>query len=172
MASLVDTLIEVLNKENDEYLKLLEFSTAKTDVIVKGDLDGLTLITDKEQERVNEINELEAKRMATMQEIAKILNTDVEGLKLSVLIGLLNKTPKEQKELAKIHSTLKNTLREMKYVNERNEELLNSAIEMVNFNLTLMQSMKQAPETANYNRGAHSTGSAIGTQFGGFDAKQ
>ena len=172
MASLVDTLIEVLNKENDEYLKLLEFSTAKTDVIVKGDLDGLNLITDKEQERVNVINELEATRMATMQEIAKILNTDVEGLKLSVLIGLLSKTPKEQKELAKIHDTLKNTLREMKYVNERNEELLNSAIEMVNFNLTLMQSMKQAPETANYNRGAHSTGSAIGTQFGGFDAKQ
>jgi flagellar biosynthesis/type III secretory pathway chaperone len=172
VASLVDTLIEVLNKENDEYLKLLELSTAKTDVIVKGDLEGLNRITDKEQDRVNEINELENRRMATMQEIAKILNTDVEGLKLSVLIGLLNKTPREQKELAKIHDTLKNTLREMKYVNERNEELLNSAIEMVNFNLTLMQSMKQAPETANYNRGAYSTGSAIGTQFGGFDAKQ
>ena len=172
MASLIDTLIEVLNKENEEYLKLLEFSTAKTDVIVRGDLVALSDITDKEQERVNSINELENKRMDTMKEIAKILNTDVEGLKLSVLIGLLDKTPKEQTELAKVHDALKNTIREMKYVNERNEELLGSAIEMVNFNLNLIQSMKKAPETANYNQSAFNTGSAIGEELQGFDAKQ
>ena len=33
MASLIDTLVDVLNKENDEYEKLLDLSKGKTEVI-------------------------------------------------------------------------------------------------------------------------------------------
>jgi len=172
VASLIDTLIETLNSENDEYKQLLELSTSKTDVIVRGDLDNLTLITEKEQEIVGKINSLENVRMKTMKEIAKILNTDVEGLKLEVLISLLGKTPREQKELAKIHDELKVTLHTMKIMNERNGELLKGAKEMVDFNMTLLQSMRKAPETANYNSGAYNTGAILGTGMGSFDAKQ
>ena len=172
MASLIDTLIETLKDENSEYKKLLRLSASKTEAIVKADLELLSRITDDEQERVTAITSLENKRMKTMDEIAKILNTDVASLKLGELISLLKKTPREQKELAKIHDELKTTLHEMKIVNERNEELLNSAIEMVDFNMNLIQAMRKAPETANYNRGAYSTGSSIGVGSGGFDARQ
>lgn len=172
MASLIDNLIQTLNSENDEYQKLLKLSHGKTDVIVRADLDNLTRITDEEQEIVGKINSLENTREKTMKEIARILNTDVNGLKLEVLISLLNKTPREQQELAAIHDKLKLTLGEMKLVNERNEMLLKEAIEMVNFNVNMVQAMRKAPETANYGRSAYSTGTMLGGVTGGFDAKQ
>lgn len=172
MASLIDTLTETLNGENEAYQKLLKLSYQKTDVIVKGDLDNLTKITDEEQEIVDVINALENTRIDTMNRIAKVLNTDVKNLKLEVLVSLLGKTPKEQKELAAIHDKLKLTLAEMKLINERNSQLLQESIDMVNFNMNLVQSMRKAPETANYNRGAYSAGSYLGNNSGGFDAKQ
>ncbi|MCR5279786.1 MAG: flagellar protein FlgN [Lachnospiraceae bacterium] len=172
MASLIGNLIEILDSEDKEYRQLLELSTSKTQIIVKGDLDALTQLTEKEQGHVDRISALEVRRQSAMTEIAKILNTDVDALKLSELISLLQKTPKEQKQLAEIHDRLHKTLYEMKIVNERNEDLLNTAIEMVNFNMTLIQSMRTAPETANYNRGAYSAGTVLGTATGSFDAKQ
>ena len=172
MASLVDTLIDVLNEEDSQYRKLIDLSSKKTQIIVKGDIEALEKITDDEQLIVDHIGGLEKTRLSTMKQIAKILNTDVSGLKLEVLISLLDRTPKEQKALAEIHDKLHDTLYEMKLLNERNEELLNSAKEMVDFNLNLIQSMRMAPETANYNRGAYNTGSLMGSGAGGFDAKQ
>lgn len=172
MASLIETLVLVLDDENKEYQKLLELSNGKSESIVKGDLEKLSAITDKEQEIVTRITTLESKRTNTMVQIAKILNTDVEGLKLDVLIGLLKKTPKEQKELARVHDELHNTLHEVKIMNGRNEELLKSALEMVEFNLNLIQSARKAPETANYGKGAMSIGTSLGEISGGFDAKQ
>lgn len=172
MASLIDTLAEILNKEDEEYQKLLDLSKGKTDVIVKGDLNALSVITDKEQKVVTRITALEAQRTEAMAEIAKILHTDVAELKLDTLIDLLKKKPKEQKELALVHDKLHVTLYEMKLVNERNDQLLKSAIEMVDFNMNLIQAARKAPQTANYNRGAYNTGSQIGVVTGSFDAKQ
>jgi len=172
MASLVDTLIDVLNREDTEYRQIIELSSRKTQAIVRGDIEELERVTDDEQLIVDHINACEKERSSTMKEIAKILNTDVSGLKLSVLISLLDRSPKEQKALAEIHDKLHETLHEVKLLNERNEELLNSAKEMVDFNLNLIQSMRKAPETANYNRGAYNTGSTMGTSDSGFDAKQ
>lgn len=172
MASLIDTLAEILNKEDEEYQKLLDLSKGKTDVIVKGDLNALSVITDKEQKVVTRITALETQRSEAMAEIAKILHTDVAELKLDTLIDLLKKKPKEQKELALVHDKLHVTLYEMKLVNERNDQLLKSAIEMVDFNMNLIQAARKAPQTANYNRGAYNTGSQIGVVTGSFDAKQ
>ena len=172
MASLVETLIDVLDQEDISYQKLIALSSQKTPVIVRADLDELQRITDEEQLIVEEINSLEKTRIKTMNEIATILNTDVTGLKLKVLISLLDKSPREQEALAKVHDRLHTTLHEMKLLNERNEELLNSAREMVDFNLNLIQSMRKAPETANYSKDAYNTGSLLDGSSSGFDAKQ
>lgn len=172
MASLIDTLVEILDGEDKEYQKLLSLSRGKTDVIVRGDLNALSLITDKEQVIVEEITALEQRRLSTMAEIAKILNTEVAELKLETLIDLLRKKPKEQKALSMIHDRLHVTLYEMKDVNERNDELIKGAMEMVDFNINLIQAARKAPETANYNRGAYNTGSQLSVASGSFDAKQ
>ena len=55
MASLIDELIDTLNREDEEYNRLIALSREKTPIIVKGDLEGLAAVTDKEQSVVSVI---------------------------------------------------------------------------------------------------------------------
>ena len=62
MASLIDNLITTLNTENDEYAALLDLSMEKTGIIVKGDVDALNNIVEREQEVIERITVLEKKK--------------------------------------------------------------------------------------------------------------
>ncbi|HKM20535.1 MAG TPA: flagellar protein FlgN [Lachnospiraceae bacterium] len=171
MASLIEELLDVLEKENSEYEILLELSERKTPVIIRGDIVELQKITDEEQNVVNKISRLEQKRETVTSDIANVINKDVETLKLSVLIQLLEKQPKEQERLAVVHDRLQTTVNNIRMINGQNAELIKQSLEMVTFDLNLVQAMKQAPETANYNKGAINAGDTLGTA-GSFDAKQ
>lgn len=172
MASLMENLIDILDKESREYEGLLELSMKKTPVIVKGDLEQLQQITDEEQEVVGRIHGLEKKRTTVTADIADVLNKDVEKLKLPELIRMLEGRPAEQKHLARCHTRLQTAVSGLQKVNDQNRELITNALELVEFDMSILQSMRTAPETANYNRGAYSAGSTMGVQANGFDAKQ
>ena len=172
MASLMETLIQVLDEESQEYEKLLGLSMKKTPVLVSGDLDELAKITDEEQIVVSKINRLELKRQETFTDIANVINKDVKTLMLGDLVEMLSSRPVEQQKLAKVHDRLKSSVREVKRVNEQNRELIKNALEMVEFDMNILQAMKSAPETANYNKGAYNAGTFMGTGAGGFDARQ
>ena len=172
MASLMETLIEVLEKENLEYKNLLELSIKKTPAIVSDDVKALAQITDEEQIIVSRINHLDNQRNEAVNDIANVLNKDVTKLKIADLIKMLAARPQEQAKLASVFDELRRNVHAVKRVNEQNRELIESALEMVQFNMQVLQSMNKAPETANYNRGACNTGDMIGTVNKAFDAKQ
>ncbi len=172
MASLMETLIEVLEKENLEYKNLLELSVKKTPAIVSEDLQALTRITDEEQIIVSRINHLDNQRNEAVDDIANVLNKDVAKLKIVDLIKMLEARPEEQSRLAAVFDALRENVRAVKRINEQNKELIESALELVQFNMNVLQSMNKAPETANYNRGAYNTGDMIGMNNKAFDAKQ
>lgn len=171
MASLIEELIDTLGKENTEYEKLLELSRLKGEIIVRRDIAALEKITDDEQDVLTRINNLDAKREEVTRDIANVINKDVEELKLSVLVGLLEKQPKEQKALSSIHDKLKTTVSNVRSINENNRQLIAQSLEMVEFDLNMIRSLRQAPETNNYGRGAISVGNTLGS-VKGFDAKQ
>ncbi|MBR1861055.1 MAG: flagellar protein FlgN [Lachnospiraceae bacterium] len=168
----MENLIEVLNKESECYEGLLETSRKKTAVIVKGDLEALTQLTEEEQKQTDVILNLDKKRDEVMKDMANVLNKDVNTLKLTGLVEILSSRPGEQKALAAAIERIKASAGALQQVNRQNGELLKNSIEMVEFELNLLQAMKAAPETANYSRGAYSTGSTMGVAKGGFDAKQ
>jgi len=172
VASLMENLIDILDKECNEYDKLLGLSQEKTPIIVSGNLENLQKITDEEQELVVKVNSLEKMRLEVVADIANVLNKDVATLKLADIIALLDKRPAEQQALAQAYDRLKITVQGLKRANEQNRELLNNALEMVEFEMNLLQATKAAPETANYNKGAYSSGDTMGVPGGGFDAKQ
>lgn len=172
MASLMENLIEVLEKESGEYESLLELSMRKTPVIVAGSLEELAKITDEEQNVVDRINHLDVKRQEVFADVANVINKDVKVLKISDLIEMLAERPEEQKKLAKVHDKLRTVLNEVGRVNEQNRVLIQNSLEMVEFDMNMLQSMKAAPETANYNKGACNTGEHMGIRTKGFDAKQ
>lgn len=172
MASLIENLIEVLDKESSEYEELLGLSMKKTPVIVAGNLDELQKITDEEQVVVSRIGQLEKTRVQVMKDIANVMNKDVTKLKLVDLIQMLSGRPAESGKLAELHDRLKEVTANMQRVNGQNRELIANALEMVEFDMNLLQSVKTAPETANYNKGAYINGAVMGVGQGGFDAKQ
>ncbi len=171
MASLMENLIDVLDKECSEYEVLLDLSRKKTPIIVSGNLENLQKITDEEQEVVSRVHNLDKKRMEVTADIANVLNMDVTTLKLANLLNMLDGRPTEQKALATSHDRLQLTVRELQRVNEQNKELLSNALEMVEFEMNMIQAMKAAPETANYNKDAYSSGDIIGVNRG-FDTRQ
>lgn len=172
MASLMENLMDVLERESGEYEELLKLSGKKTPAIVGGDLEALQKITDEEQEVVGRIQRLEKERTEFTADIANVLNKDVEECKLAQMIQMLEGRPQEQRRLAEIHDRLKGLVERLRRVNEQNRELIANAMELVEFDMNIIQAMNAAPETANYNRGAYSAGSTIGVMNSGFDAKQ
>lgn len=170
MASLMNELLEVLEKEEAGYRELIEASIRKKEVIIKADIKNLERIAGEEQEIAGRIKNIENRRISIMEDIANVLNRKIEDLTVDAMIEVLKNQPKEQEQLVNIRSRLKDTLTEMRIINEENQTLVNQAMEMIEFDLTLVKSMRQAPETANYNRQAANTGELLGSS--GFDAKQ
>jgi flagellar biosynthesis/type III secretory pathway chaperone len=168
----MEDLIEVLNQECEAYDELLGLSSMKTPAIAAGDLQKLSQITDEEQTAVEHIQKLEKRRISDMADIASVMNKDVDTLKLTDLVRMLEKRPTEQKKLAEVRDRLKNTAAHVRTVNSQNQELLKGALEMVQFEMNIIQSSVNAPETANYNRSAGTSGDLIGTGTGRFDARQ
>lgn len=172
MASLMENLISILNEECDEYGKLLQLSISKTPIIVSENLDELARITDDEQLLLSRLANLDKKRNETVADIANVLNKDVETLKIKNLIKMMGTRPSEQRELAVAYDKLMATAKQVELINARNNELIQSALDMVHFNMNLIQASKAAPESANYDRGALSTGDALGVNRKSFDARQ
>ena len=171
MASIINELMDVLNAEKDFYQNLTEIAKEKTPVIIKGNIDELQKITEREQRIVGEIQVLEKKRARIMGDAAEVLGKEQGSLKLADLVRMFTNQPVEQKKLAAVYDQLMFTLRDMDVVNKRNQMLLEQALEMVEFDIQLHQNLKRAPENANYGRDAYSvadkrSGSAS------FDAKQ
>ena len=172
MASLMENLIDVLYKEANEYETLLGLSMKKTPIIVANNLEGLQKITDEEQEVVGHIQSLDKERISVTKDIANVLNMDVKTMKISDVIGVLEKRPEEQKKLKDAHKKLTDLAKQLQRVNSQNSMLIEQALELVGHEINMYQSFKRAPETANYNRGAYNTGISYGAPNTGFDAKQ
>ena len=172
MASLIDSLIEVLENISTEYENLLGLSMKKTPVIVAGDLNQMAVITDGEQLIVSKINKLDTQMQKTLKEIADVINTDVSELDLKAIIGFMGPKPVEQQKLAIVHDKLKSVVLQVARINDQNGELIKDALEMVQFEMNILQATKAAPETANYDKSAYNSGSVIGVAAKGFDARQ
>ncbi|MCR5594763.1 MAG: flagellar protein FlgN [Lachnospiraceae bacterium] len=168
----METLISVLDEESAEYDKLLQLSIAKTPVIVSENLSELARITDEEQVQLSRIQNIAKRRDEAIRDIANVLNKDVENMSLKRLIKIMAGRPSEQKALAASYDRLMAAAKQVDMVNARNSELIQSALDMVHFNMNMLQSAKSAPESANYNKGAYSTGAALGVDKQSFDAKQ
>lgn len=171
MASLIDELVDVLEKENSEYTVLVALSTEKTSTIVKNDIEEMQNIMNREQEIVDRINLLEKQREDTVCDICRVLHVEPQELTVKILIDLLKKQPAEQKKLQDVHIKIKKTLDKMIRINENNKALMKESMEILDFEMNLLKGLKMAPETNNYTKGAYSAG---GTDYGAgaFDAKQ
>ncbi|MCR4611038.1 MAG: flagellar protein FlgN [Lachnospiraceae bacterium] len=166
----MDELLGVLRQEKQGYVTLAGFAEEKRECIIKGDVDKLDAISEKEQDETAVLKNLEHKRVKILKDMAVVLGKDGEEISISNMIEMLERQPGEQAKLIQAKDELVQQASEMQLANQQNEILLRHAMEMVEFDLTLLKSLKQAPETANYDRNAYNTGDILGNS--GFDTKQ
>lgn len=176
MASIMEDFISTLEQEEVLYTRLLEISKRKTSVIVKGDLEGITAVTQEEQPLVDKIGNLDKHRLEVLTDISIVLNKKEEELTIPNIIALLKKQPEQQKQLSKVYDRLKTVISDMRQTNEQNASLIQLSLDMIQFDLDLLRSAKKAPETNDYTRrGGYSNAGLSydrGYTSGGFDAKQ
>ena len=172
MASLLENLIDVLDRENAAYERVAVLAESKTSAIVAGDIENLGKIMEEEQEIVGKIQGMEKQRDKFLADIANVVNRDVETLKLIDLIQMLDKMPDQQQKLEGVQKRLGATITSLREVNDKNQMLLMERLDMVDFNLNMIRAMKSAPQTANYSKNAYTNGQSLGIFHGGFDAKQ
>lgn len=171
MASLIETLIDVLDQENTEYEKLLDLSRQKTTAIVEGDVDSLQKYLVKEQKFITDIDKLDKDREQNVFDICDVLNLSPKNIKIDSIIKLLEKQPEMQKKLNDVNVRLKNTLAQLMKINENNKTLLKESMDMIEFDLNLAKNALVSPHTANYGKGAYEEQDHTST-IGRFDAKQ
>ena len=88
MASLIETLIDVLDKENTEYQGLLKLSEEKTTAIVNGNVERLQEILGLEQRSIDKINKLDAFRDENVGDICNVLNIPRKGIKIEKIVAM------------------------------------------------------------------------------------
>lgn len=171
MASLIEELVMVLKQEEEIYKSLLPVVEQKTQIIIRNDLTALQKITEQEQFAVERINALEHKRDEVIVNMGIVLSRDPRTLTLKKLIGLLDRQPKEQKELTLLHDSLTMILKKLSDANLRNQSLIEQSLEMIEFNMNLIQSTRMSPGSGNYTKNAYESSASVG-QTGMFDARQ
>ena len=140
MAGLMDNLIDTLEKEEEIYLTLIPLAEEKSGVIIENDLKRLSDITEKEQEAVSVITNLEKKRAEIMKNMGIVLNRKNAQMKLDDLIALMSKNADTKERLIKIKGKLHETLPRLKTINNRNEKLIKESLNISEYHLNMIRS--------------------------------
>lgn len=171
MASLIEELIETLDREERLYADLIPVQEEKIRAIVANDLDALGRLGNSEQQMVDEVGNLEKKRIRVLNDIATVLGKDPASMKLEHIIQTLKNQPDEQKQLQKLHDRLRRTVTRLQELNVQNRDLLNQALEMVEFNMNVIRSTRMSSGSSNYSSNAAQV-DLPDMGAGMFDAKQ
>ena len=87
MASLMEELLGVLEKEETEYLTLIDLADVKSQAIIKADIAKLGEVTEKEQEAASTLLNLSNKRTQVLNDMATVLGKKPEQMTINRLSG-------------------------------------------------------------------------------------
>ena len=154
MASLIEELIDTLDREEKLYQSLIPIQERKLRAVIASDLETLREVADEEQGLVDEVGNLEIKRVRVTNDIATVLGKKPEVMKLEQLIKMLKNQPDERKKLEELHDRLRNTVGRLQDLNVQNKDLLNQAMEMIEFNMNVIRSTRMSSGSSNYSSNA------------------
>ena len=113
-----------MQAERDAQIALAEGKAKSIELVYEAEAQGL--------ERLNQAQPtdqiLRMKSIEAMKDIANVLNKDVDSLKLTDLITVLEKRPEDQKNLALQRDRLVSVADNVRRVNGQNQELLLSSL--------------------------------------------
>lgn len=171
MASLIEELVDTLDREEKIYSDLIPIQEEKLRAVIANDLDAMRGLSDKEQGLVDEVGNLETKRVRIVKDISTVLGKGSGIMNMEQIVETLKNQPEEQKILRELHDRLRRTVGRLQELNIQNKDLLSQAMEMVEFNMNVIRSTRMSSGSSNYSSSAAQV-DLPDVETGTFDAKQ
>lgn|SRR5690625_3721601 len=147
MTILFQQLLDILTKVTDSYVKLLENSRQKTNLIKTNDIDALSKLLVSERKLNQQVELLEGQRQEVTEKIFANLNIDVEEKTVTELLRYMT-DDQIKKELEEKVVKLVEIIVEIREIERLNEELIQQSLQFVQLSLDLLQPVNK---TINYN---------------------
>ncbi len=154
MATLIDDLIDVFDKQILLYNDLLAIGKEKKNVILENNIETLTTMNTVENTIISKINRLEKQRISVINDICEVLSINLDDFTLSNLSDSLN-VEEDKNKVIKIKDELNAIIAELKKVNDVNKTLIESSLDYVNFSLNTLKSAREPIETGYENELKH-----------------
>lgn len=137
-----ETLISIMNKLLKLHKSLYELSVKKTDIVKKGDMEGLNLLLKDEQTHMAAIAKLEQERSAEAKRILPAIeNPTLQDIANQVV-------PAEKDLLLSLKKELIEIINEIKARNELNQQLIHQSLQFINFSKSIVM-----PQEKEFNYG-------------------
>lgn len=135
MSEFVNQLVMALEKEEEIYQDILEFSIKKKQAIIDGDVKALEKIVNKEKALAMSLIKLDNIRIRIVNEILKENGIDsVENItELSEYIDVSSK-----EKILNLKSKLNHVIKKVKNENNLNKDLVKQQLDYIQFNIDLM----------------------------------
>ena len=161
--ALLTSLSEHLKSELGIHRQLLDIAEEKRDTIVAGDIQIFSNLLKKEQEVLDQGQQLRQTREGIMLNLAKAVAVDVSNLHMA---QILEQAPEPlRQELAGLQGNLKELLERLRDINDRNMVLIRQSLSFVK---EIMNYIVGADDTKAYNQQGESDQQAGGGKI--FDA--
>ena len=132
----ISLLINIIKKEYEYHQKLCESARDKKVAIIENSVEDLAGVIEKEEDLLNDLNQLENKRARVLKEIADDYKFNNKTPNYNMLKAEL--ATDRQGELKNIRNKLLSVIDELKKVNEENKVLLEEAIKLNKFSFELI----------------------------------
>ena len=142
MGESVDALLDILTKECGLYRDLFDLSRKKSELIVDGNVDGLTGILSVEQQLIIELGFLETQREQLIEVWAIDKAIDPQRATLSQIMPLLE--GKTKKRMEQVWNELSEMVSQLRQTNDLNGTLIKNNLEYIDFSIKLLAGQDEA----------------------------
>jgi flagellar biosynthesis/type III secretory pathway chaperone len=138
----VETLISIMNKLLRLHKSLYELSVKKTDIVKKGDMEGLNLLLKDEQTHMAAIAKLEQERSVEVKRILPSFeNPTLQDIADQAVLA-------DKDLLLSLKEELIEVINEIKARNELNQQLIHQSLQFINFSKSIIM-----PQEKEFNYG-------------------
>jgi flagellar biosynthesis/type III secretory pathway chaperone len=132
----VQDIVRILDEQAELYGQLLETANEKTPVLVKGDVDQLNAIVQKERKLIARAEQLEQQRILETHRHFVSLGYISRMNTLREVIQSVNQ-PELKQKLIDQQRALSGLLEELRRVNELNQQLIRQALAFIDYSIGL-----------------------------------
>lgn len=141
----IQRLVDLMYELEAVHRSLLELSTEKTGVLIRGEVDKLVVLTNSENKLVKRITELDQRRVALIAEYATSKGFSPHAVRTVSDLIKLTFNADDRGALERAQAALLSVLNELKRLNDTNQQLLQQALTFVNYSMDLILGPEEEP---------------------------